>query len=268
MLSEDITVRNPKLAWREAPARAWFGASFVLTHALNAFSTTFPAGERFFMDSVRRYFDRIRDPRLRARVKGFLGQEEMHSREHARFNELLAAQGYPVAAAERLVERVLGLVRRRCSARTQLAATCALEHFTTILSTAMLASPEVHAAMSGEQARLWTWHWVEELEHKEVAFEIFAATGGKYYGRALVMAATTLVLWAVVLAILARYLAHDRRLFSPREWGRGLAWAFLRPGILRRALPSYLAWYRPGYHPSHNPDTALLSEWRARLRER
>src|SRR6185295_19113838 len=162
MVSEDITVRNPRLEWREPPVRAWFGGNALLSNWINAFSTTFPAGERFFMEAVRHYFEAVTEPRLREQVRGFLGQEGMHAREHERFNERLAEQGYPVAWAEAKVRALLGWLERHESPGTRLAVTCALEHFTTILSTAMLASPAVHAAMPEEHARLWRWHWVEE----------------------------------------------------------------------------------------------------------
>ncbi|MEK6425214.1 MAG: metal-dependent hydrolase, partial [Burkholderia gladioli] len=40
-------------------AKDWHGQGPAVTHFFNALSLLFPAGERFFMDSVRNYRDRI-----------------------------------------------------------------------------------------------------------------------------------------------------------------------------------------------------------------
>ncbi|MGH8629303.1 MAG: metal-dependent hydrolase [Burkholderiales bacterium] len=265
MLSEEIVVRNPGLKWRDPSSRFWFGNSAIRSNWMNALSTLFPAGERLFVDSVRHYEDRIGDPALRAKVAAFIGQESAHGREHRRFNELLKSHGYPVDRMEALVENLLAHVRRRYGERTQLAVTCALEHFTTILCTEVLRSPEFHTPMQGEHFRLWCWHCLEELEHKTVAFDVYVATGGTYLRRMITTIHASLVLWPILIYIMLRYQAHDRRLFSPSEWWVGLTWGFLWPGLLRRLVPRYLAYFRPGYHPSQNPDAELIPAWRARL---
>jgi predicted metal-dependent hydrolase len=41
-------------------------------------------------------------------------------------------------------------------------------------------------------------------------------------------------------------------------WGRVMGFLFGRPGILRQALPSYLGYYAPGFHPWMNDDRALI----------
>lgn len=265
MLSEEIVVRNPGLNWREPPARRWFGGSAFLSNCMNAFSTTFPAGERFFIESVRAYRDRLADPVLLEQLSRFIGQEGAHAREHNRFNARLRAHGYPVEQMEARVERVLGFLKRRYGPPTWLAATCAVEHFTTILCTVLLRSPEFYGAMAGDDARLWCWHWVEELEHKSVAFDVYAAGGGSYSHRVVVMIGATLVMWPLLLSIVLRYQAHDGRLLSLSDWWTGFGWALLRPGLLRRVLPAYFAYFRRGYHPSQNPDRDLVGLWRERL---
>jgi predicted metal-dependent hydrolase len=265
MLSEEITVRNLSLEWQEASSRLWFGNSPFLSNCLNAFSTTFPAGERFFVESVRHFRDGLEDPELKARTVKFIGQESAHGREHRRFNDLLRAEGYPAGRAEAWVEKMFAGVRRRYSPQFQLAVTCAIEHFTTILSTQMLRSPEVHRSMSGEHARLWCWHWVEELEHKSVAFDVHRAIGGTHWNRVVAMIGTSLMMWPLIACILFMYQAHDHRLFAPRDWWTALTWGWLRPGLLRRAVPAYFAYFRPGYHPSQNDDKDLVALGRVRL---
>ena len=83
-----------------------------MTHFFNALSLLFPAGERFFMDSVRNYRDRIHDPVLRKQVLGFIGQEAMHTREHVDYNDLLQTAGLPAHKLDRGSGRFLNLIAR------------------------------------------------------------------------------------------------------------------------------------------------------------
>jgi hypothetical protein len=65
------------------------GAAAVSNPVLNVLSLLFPPGERFFMDAVRAFRGQVKDPSLLAQVRGFLGQEALHSREHKVFNRWL-----------------------------------------------------------------------------------------------------------------------------------------------------------------------------------
>jgi predicted metal-dependent hydrolase len=37
------------------------------------------------------------------------------------------------------------------------------------------------------------------------------------------------------------------------------------PGLLRKLVPAYLAYFRPGFHPDDRDTGALLAVWRERL---
>lgn len=74
------------------------GKSPLIAHLLTALSATFPAGERFFIDSVRNVRDKVTDDELQKQISGFIGQEAMHSQAHAQFNEALNAVDYGLEA--------------------------------------------------------------------------------------------------------------------------------------------------------------------------
>ena len=80
-----ITPRDRKFVREERPARWWNGGAPVATALYNALSATFPEGEAFFVESVRRYRDGA-PPKLAQEIKAFTTQEAIHSREHAAFN--------------------------------------------------------------------------------------------------------------------------------------------------------------------------------------
>src|ERR1700749_2582671 len=119
----------------------WHVQGSHVTHFFNALSLLFPAGERFFMDSVRNYRDQIDDPVLKKQVLGFIGQEAMHTREHVAYNDLLQAAGLPAHKLDRRLWAILGFGKKWLPASVNLGVTVALEHYTAMLAGLLLDDP-------------------------------------------------------------------------------------------------------------------------------
>ena len=255
-----ITIRNLRFDLAAVP-RHWHGGRRGVTSFFDNLSVFFPAGERFFIRSVNAHRDRVSAPALQAEVRAFAAQEGFHTREHERYNDLLAAQGYPVVAMDARVQRLLGWVRRVAPRRWQLGATCALEHFTALLAHMLLSDEAALEGAHPAMAALWRWHAAEENEHKAVAFDVFTQAGGSYAERAGTMALATIVFWAKVFEHQLRMMRADGTLGSPREWVALGRWLFVSPGPLRRLIRPYLAYYRPGFHPWDFDNHALLERW-------
>lgn len=230
---------------------------------LDHLSVVFPPGERFFMQSVRAYESRITDPELKEAVRAFHAQEALHGREHASYNELLRARGYPVDAIDRSARRILALSAWLLPKSFQLAITAALEHFTALLAQFLLATPSVLRGAPPEMAALWRWHAAEENEHAAVAFDVYRAIGGSYLARVLVMAFTTLFFWLKMFEHQVRMMHADGCLFSLREWAALGRFAFREPGVFPLLWRSYLAYYKPSFHPHQIDCSHLLLEWKA-----
>ncbi|MGY8815245.1 MAG: metal-dependent hydrolase [Gammaproteobacteria bacterium] len=260
-----IKARNPKLSWKLNNERFWFGGCPLKSNWMNALSTTFPHAERFFIESVKHYQDQITDPILAEQVKGFIGQEAAHRKEHDRFNERLIEQGYPVARAEKRIMKLFDWVRNNPDPEVKLALTCALEHFTTILCTEVLKSPIFNEPMNGEYKRLWCWHCLEEIEHKTVAFDVYRAIGGSYRMRLTEIIHASVILWLLLASIMLSYQRHDKRLFNLRDWWVLITWGFIWPGLLIRLVPNYFRYFKRDYHPSHMHDQSLIDTWRDKL---
>jgi uncharacterized protein len=90
-------VRNLKFEVREVE-RYWHGQRKSVTAFFNNLSIFFPAGERFFIASVKAHRDYVRDPQLAEEARIFYAQEGVHTREHVRYNTMLHEQGYPIEA--------------------------------------------------------------------------------------------------------------------------------------------------------------------------
>ena len=134
-----IMPRDRRFGRETATPRLWHGGRVEATAIYNALSTTFPAGETFFVESVRA-FRHEAPPKLAEEIKGFTTQEAIHSREHAAFNKRAKNSGYDLSKLEQRVEWRLSITRAKPPI-VSLAATMALEHFTAILAHQLLANP-------------------------------------------------------------------------------------------------------------------------------
>lgn len=261
-----LQVRNRRFELSDEVPRHWHGGRCAISRLFDGLSVFFPRGERFFVRSVQYYRDRVTSPPLRQEVAAFCGQEGIHGREHERYNQLLAARGYPVEELEQRVDRILSRVERRLPRRLQLAVTCALEHYTAALGRMVLSDPRLLEGADPAMAALWRWHSAEENEHKAVAFDVFVAAGGTYLERVHAMLGVTVVFWCKVFQHQVRFMKRDGRLFSPSEWSSLLGFLFVKPGPLTALIPAVLDYLRPGFHPNDRDDRALLEEWK-RLEE-
>lgn len=263
----DIPRRNVELALDPTTiSRDWVNDDAYETTFMNALSLLFPEGEQFFVKSVKALQDRITDPELQREVVGFIGQEATHGREHRDFNELLVAHGFAeVPRIDVGVKRFLQRVRKVLSPQSQLAATCALEHFTAMLAEQLLRDARMRNAIHETVRPLWMWHALEESEHKAVAFDVYRATGGGYARRAGIMVLATAVFFTVQHLVHVRLMATRGVLWKPWRWLHGMARMYVYPGFLIRHLPAYLAYFRPGFHPNDRDTAALLASWRDEL---
>jgi uncharacterized protein len=234
----------------------WHGQGMHVSYFFNAMSLFFPDGERFFIDSVRHYRTQISDPVLKEQVRGFIGQEAMHGREHEAYNQALAQRGMPVGAYLKFINMRLNVMRRYTSARWQLAVTIALEHLTAILAGAVLRDSRLMANSEPRFAAIWRWHAMEETEHKAVAFDVYRRVAGggvmAYLLRclALILSSSLFMLFSSSMQI--GMLRREGRLFDLRGWGRLMNYLWGRPGLLRGIVFEWLDFFRPGFHPWHH----------------
>lgn len=242
----------------------WLDGNAFLTAAFNGMSITFPAGEKFFIDSVRHFRDQVSDPVLKEQIRGFCGQEGFHTREHQRYNEALcAARGYDLAVLESKLTRPLNMARKHLDPIQQLAITVAIEHFTAVLAELSLRQGSWLDKAEPSMRALWRWHAAEEMEHKSIAFDVYRAVGGTEAMRRRVMRRATFFIGLQLTRALVYMLRHDGRLYSWSTWRNGLRDLFGQQGVFAGALPLYKAFYSPDFHPWEQDTRDLLDQWAA-----
>ncbi|MEC8443753.1 MAG: metal-dependent hydrolase [Pseudomonadota bacterium] len=246
--------------------RYWYGDNEFLTTFWVTLSALFPEGEDFFVDSVKNYRDRITDPKLKAEVSGFIGQEALHSKEHEAFNRMAEQHGLPAETLDKELAVLFKVFRRYMPKKMQLALTVALEHYTAIIAEQLLRE-DFHQRMfrDEESLKLWMWHALEENEHKTVAYDVYNLIGGGYATRVGTMAFGTLVFAVVLISGHLRLLHADGSLFKWKANWRGLKFLWGWKGLFPRLARQYFDFYRPGFHPNDHDTAQLLEDWRQRM---
>ena len=259
-----ITVRDRRFGRGAVQERWWAGGDPIATAWFNALSATFPRGETLFVDAVKA-FRADAPPQLAAEIRAFVKQEVNHTREHLAFNRAAEAAGYDLARVDAWVEEMIGRIYRRPK-HGWLAVTIALEHFTAMFSHEFLAHPEHFAGAESEQAALWRWHAVEEIEHKGVAYDtwLHATRNWSRWKRWKVKS-------VLMLVITRRFVMHRFRdagallaqdgITGWRAKARLIWYLVGRPGILRRVFPAWCAYFLPGFHPWNQDDRALIGKY-------
>lgn len=259
----DLTIRHRNRRFSRTPTerRWWLGGNPVATALYNAISISLPKGETFFIESVRNHRHGA-NAKLAEEIEVFCKQEVAHSREHVAFNSHVGQAGYDIAPLEDQVEFRLGLLRK-LPPIAGLAATIALEHFTAILAHELLSKPKHLKDADPEVAELWRWHSIEEIEHKGVAYDTWLLAT-KDWSRFQRWKIKSLIMLRVTRTFMtdrttgALELLRQDGLAGPRIWF-ALAWfALVQPGMIRRIMQGWLAFFMPGFHPWNVDDRALL----------
>ena len=253
----DLVVRRLLVDLETPFDRHWNGGDAFRTAFFNALSFSFPAGEQFFIDSMRMGVDKLA-PEQRARfepeVRAFIGQEATHRRIHERFNAQLERQG--------LVNRWVGRIERRrqrlegAGARAWVGATAATEHLTAILAEYLFTHPQPLAGAEPRLADLWLWHASEESEHRSTAFDLYQALGGNLRWRRRLFFIVSLHFGVDLMRQVANNLWHDRSWWRWSTWSGGARLLFGRGGLVRELARPWWRYAAAGFHPSQGDGSA------------
>ncbi|MGJ7511387.1 metal-dependent hydrolase [Variovorax sp. GT1P44] len=259
----DLVVRRLLIDLKPPFARDWCGGDAFATAFFNALSMSFPFGEQFFIDAVRRALQNAREEvreRYQAEVRGFIGQEATHRRIHSLFNAHLDAQGLEDGWTPRAIERMQPLAE--ADPRHAVAITAATEHFTAMFAEWLLSHPQL---LDGAEPRLklmWLWHSAEELEHKNTAFDVYQAVGGSHEWRARWFRRVTLIFLGDLFRQTTANLRKEGVLWKWATWRSAARVLLGRGGLLRESWANWWRYLRRDFHPSQQ-DSAMSRRWLA-----
>lgn len=263
-MTETIVPRRLDLNFPSQIPENWYDDNAYLSLFFDTLSALFPEGEKFFVDSVRNYRDQITDPTLKADIAAFIAQEAMHTREHVSFNAAMQQRSVNLEKIDKQLRPILKSLRKVLPKSTQLAVTCALEHFTANLAEQLLNDPKHQGKIHPEMTKLWLWHALEEIEHKNVAYDVYEEVAGNYAERVGTMAAVTVGFFALTLMWHTK-LMYEQKQLTNKDNIRGIKQLFGKDGLFTKLLPEYLEYYSPTFHPSDRYTDDLVREWRTNL---
>jgi hypothetical protein len=256
-----MTVRRMEFPWPE-PVRAWWNpARPEFSQIVNAASLAMPYLEPYLVATMRKALERIEDADLRRDVELYIGQESAHFRQHRQFNRRLAALGYAAVPAH---ESVLAAdYRKLAKDRSFLFNIAYAEGFEAMALTIghMLVEERefLFAGADPAVASLVLWHFVEEIEHKTVTFDVLHALDGSYRWRIFGLLFATTHIMARTRQGYKRLLVEDGRWYRLRS---RLAIYRVLLRIFRRLIPRFARILRPGYDPREVADPEWVTRWR------
>jgi predicted metal-dependent hydrolase len=248
-----MLVRRPRLDFENA--RPVWSKNAEFSMIWNAMSFSAPSSE-IYLNRVMSLCARKLGPEhseLQATIETFIKQESTHLSMHARYNDLLYAQGFDaVRPLEEAQHRSLTKLLETKSLAFNAAYCAGFENIT--LFAAKFIFEEAEDLFEGADAAgadLWRWHMAEEYEHRAVCHDVFAAISGNYFLRVYGAIYSILHLTGYVGRVATVMLEKHREHMTPPERKASIARqnAYLRRHVLYN-LPRALRILVPFYDPA------------------
>jgi hypothetical protein len=261
---DSITIRRMPFTFEEEIDPVVVRGDLEQSFAIVAGSLLLPHLEPYLIRSMKAAESAIEDPNLLQDLKRFAAQEGQHYRMHMKWNATIRRAGFPgLAELEAELARDFDQFSRNKSLRFNLAYAEGFEAFTTN-AVKLLMEPDGFGEDLSPFMQMLEWHFVEELEHRHVAFDVYEHVCGGYFYRLFVgiYAQWHFTRW---IRRTAKYMlkAHAKRAQKGAPGDVVDGTTFTMPRV-RDVLPSLFRIYLPSY----TPHRVEVSEGMERLAER
>lgn len=245
----DINVRRIDFDFPDDIGPVFIDGQPEESYGLIGFSLLLPYLEPYLIRTMNVAKKQVTDAELLKDIERFNAQEGQHYRQHRRFNDVVRKQGFgrlPQLEAE--LEADYQRFTKTKSLNFNLAYAEGFEAMTTGMARLVFETKSLDR-MHPAVCDLFTWHLIEELEHRTVAFEVYDHVCGSYPYRLAVglfaqwhllrfVARVTAYMIEADPQSLARYGGVEARRARIRMQRR----RFWR-GLLPKVLPTYAPWY-------------------------
>jgi uncharacterized protein len=253
-----ILVRRIAFAYPDDLRVHWHPGRPEWSQMVNASSLLMPYLEPYLIEAIRDALPRIRDPKLAEEARGYMGQEAHHYKQHRRFNELLLAPGRGYEALrdyEATLEEDYEGFRRERDLDFHLAYAAGFETMALAIGH-MLIRDRAYFFRDADPSvsSLVLWHFVEELEHKHAAFDVYQHVVGRYWTRVRGLA------FAMHHTLSRTRQAYIELLKKDGLWGTWRTRLALKL-VLARILVDTLPWILEAFLPWHDPSRFADPEW-------
>lgn len=258
--SPELVVRKMPFEFPEDIDPHWNKARPEWSHMVSGASLAMPFLEPYLIRTMRKALPKIESEDLKREVKLYMAQEGQHFQQHRRFNDILISKGYSelLDVEAQMKEEFADLDKNR-SLKFNLAYACGFESMALGIGHWLVKDREyLFGGSDTRVASLILWHFIEEVEHKNVAFDAYQAVYGNYFYRVY----GTFYATAHVVKFSRR--AYQAMLKKDGLW-RSLRsrWTLLKV-IMRffaNMIPPLLSACIPGHHPSQVTDPQWCKDW-------
>lgn len=229
----------------------WLNDSPVMTIYANAITSSVPFGERFVILSVLAYLRDLKNKDLRKKVIKFVRQEASHSKEHFRFYRKIVKPHYPkLLIKNQRSYRFTQMGAFLLGKRLRLCMVAAVEHLTAITANLYLSDASYFEGVDEKLSSIWYWHFKEEIEHKDVAFDVMQAVGCGYFMRITGFLLATVFLLTGFIGPFSHMVIQDKLYKKRKFYTDSFQLFWINPGIFRKLLLPYLGYLKPFFHPN------------------
>lgn len=265
----------------------WIPNDPFSSHTYNAINLLLPAGEFWFCRVFNKALASITDKKLEEDVRAFIRQEAIHARAHIVGQKFMQANAYNLEQGINTAETIFGqllsdqpfelpIFKNKWVESYWLIARvgiiAAIEHFTGVIGQWTLdhSSNWDKNNADPEMSDLFRWHLAEEVEHRNVAFDLFhhllQNKLGFYISRQVLMAAV-FPIFMYLMADIGRSLARQDSLEDMQKLAKSnvfrILWELQRTGRRTGNVPtlgfltkSVFRWISPSFHPEKEGNTA------------
>lgn len=248
-----------RLEWPDSLPMNWNNNSPFMSQFLNALSVNFPDGERFFIDSVKAFKDKITDEQQLKEIQEFTKQENWHRHVHIQYTEWMERKGLPAKNVESEMSKFWSRLATKWSPMSCLAATVCVEHITATNAELFLSYRTNLKRMHPHFEQVWRWHGIEEIEHKAIAMDVYNKVGGTVGRRRLAMCMVLMYYTYYMFKNTFRFLQAYQELWKWQTIKDAIKMLFdNQSGVIRCSFPYIIDFMRADWHPNQTDHTVLL----------
>lgn len=255
--------------WDKELPKYWFDNSPFKTHFFNAVSIIIPPAENVVVHAIKHSRNFLTDPVLKAQTAEMVAQENWHSFSHRQYNAWLTRIGLPapelgawflnkLLKAKKRVDNTIGskgwLLAVICGEHN---AACMMEYF--------LERPRILAQMHPHFRQAWVWHFLEEIEHKGSAVDMWHDLKERDNYRRIglhVGFIYYMIRFRTNHAQMVIKLLHaDKQLWKWQTLKDAASFLWGRDGLHTKTFIPLLKFFKPNFHPWDHDTRYLLEQY-------
>lgn len=258
--SPELIVRKMPFEFPDDIDPHWHKHKPEWSHMVNGASLAMPFLEPYLIRTMRKALDKMESEELKTEVKLYMAQEGQHFQQHRKFNDILIDKGYTeLLQVEAQMKKEFAEFDENRSLKFNLAYACGFESMALGIGHWLVKDREyLFGGSDTRVASLILWHFIEEVEHKNVAFDAYQAVYGNYFYRVY----GTFYATAHVVKFSRR--AYQAMLKKDGLWGSFRSrWALMKmiTRFFVNMIPPMFSVCSPWHHPSRVKDPQWCQDW-------